>query len=94
MKKFDISNITVTNIDGIYRSSLATDSEAKARARTSLLIVKKAGRTSYDVRGVRYTADNENILFIRSIRKAVNGLVDHFLFTGQVQQLLGGLLPG
>ena len=64
MKKFDISNITVTNIDGIYRSSLATDSEAKARARTSLLIVKKAGRTSYDVKGVRYTADNENILFI------------------------------
>lgn len=64
MKKFDISNLAVTNIDGIYRSALAMDSEAKTTARTSLLIVKKAGRSSYDINGVRYTADKENVLFI------------------------------
>lgn len=64
MKKFDISNLAVTNIDGIYRSTLAIDSKAHTVARTSLIIVKKSGRSTYDIGGKRLVADNENILFI------------------------------
>ena len=64
MKKFDISNLTVTNIEGIYKSKLAMDSSAKTKARSSLVIVKAAGRSTYDVNGKRLVADNENILFI------------------------------
>lgn len=64
MKKFDISNLSVTNIDGIYRSALKIDSKAKAVARTSLIVVKRAGRSTYDIEGKRLVADNENILFI------------------------------
>ena len=64
MKKFDISNLTVTNIDGIYKSSLAIDNTARAVASTSLIIVKQAGRSTYDIKGERLVADNENVLFI------------------------------
>ncbi len=64
MKKFDISNLTVLDIEGIYRSALAMDTEAKAAARSSLLVVKSSGRTSYLSGGVNYTADAEHILFI------------------------------
>ena len=64
MKKFDISNLAVTNIEGIYKSALAINSSAKTKARSSLIIVKKAGRSTYDVNGKRLVADNENILFI------------------------------
>jgi AraC-like DNA-binding protein len=64
MKKFDISNLTVLNIEGIYRSALAIDTEAKAVARSSLLVIKRAGRTSYFSGGEKYTADDEHILFI------------------------------
>ena len=64
MKKFDISNLAVISIDGMYRSALAMDSAAKATARSSLLIIKRSGRSSYTVKDARITADNENILFI------------------------------
>ncbi|MBQ8850103.1 MAG: helix-turn-helix transcriptional regulator [Clostridia bacterium] len=64
MKKFDISNLAVLDIEGIYRSCLATDSEARARARSSLLIVKRTGKTSYVFGSDKYVADEENILFI------------------------------
>lgn len=64
MKKFDISNLEVTNIEGIYRSALSIDSSAKTVARTSLIIVKRSGRSTYDIKGKRFVADNENILFI------------------------------
>lgn len=65
MKKFDISNLTVLNIEGIYLSSLAMDTEAKATARSSLLVIKRSGRTSYLLSGgEKYTADGEHILLI------------------------------
>ena len=64
MKKFDISNLAVTNIESIYRSSLAINSEAKSVSSSSLIIVKRAGRSTYDIGGKRYIADNENIVFI------------------------------
>ena len=63
MKKFDISNLTVLDIVGLYKSCLSMDSEAKAVAGTSMLIVKQSGRTSYTVGGMKMKADNENILF-------------------------------
>ena len=64
MKKFDISNLSVISIDGMYRSTLAMDSSAKAAARSSLLIIKRVGRSSYTVKDAKITVDNENILFI------------------------------
>ena len=63
MKKFDISNLAVLDIDGLYKSCLAMDSEARAVARTSMLIIKQSGRTSYTVKDVKIKADSENILF-------------------------------
>ena len=64
MKKFDISNLTVLSIDGIYKSRLLTDSEARARASSTLLVVKSSGKTSYDIGGKRFFADKDRIMFI------------------------------
>lgn len=64
MKKFDISNLTVLDIEGIYRSCLPTDSQARGKAGSTLLVVKSKGKTSYTVGEKRYMADSENVLFI------------------------------
>jgi len=64
MKKFDISSITVLDIKGIYKSQLPADSETTATAKSSLLVIKSRGESSYDIGDKRYTADNEHILFI------------------------------
>ena len=64
MKKFDISTLTILNINGIYKSCLAMDSEASACASSSLLIIKSSGKTSYVINGQKYIADTDNILFL------------------------------
>ena len=75
MKKFDISNLAVLDIDGLYKSCLAMDSEARAVARTSMLIIKQTGRTSYTVKDAKIKADSENILFFLVVLQFDPGVV-------------------
>ena len=64
MKKFDISNITVSDIYNIYAAQLAEDSEASAVAEHSLLVVKTKGESIYTSGSVKCVADSEHIVFI------------------------------
>ncbi len=64
MKKFDISNLAVLNIEGIYRSCLPTDHSASTVSGSTLLVVKSAGESSYHINGKKYTADRDRILLI------------------------------
>ena len=64
MKKFDISNLTVSNIFNIYSADLAEDSEASAAARHCLLIMKQSGESIYTIGGNKYIVDSDTILFL------------------------------
>lgn len=64
MKKFDISNLVVSKIRGIYGACLAEDSEADARADSCLLIVKQKGESIYHIGKEKYVADKDHIVFI------------------------------
>ena len=64
MKKFDISNIIVTEICDIYSYSLPRDTEGEARCAHSVLLVRKKGACEYTVGKTTYTVDAENALFL------------------------------
>ncbi len=64
MKKFDISNLVISRIVNIYNYTLAQDTEAKAVAEHSLLILKRQGRSSYTVGGEEYTIKSEHVLYL------------------------------
>lgn len=64
MKKFDISNLTVSNICGIYESCLPKGAEASATTENYLLIVKRKGQSVYKFGTHKLVADDEHILFI------------------------------
>jgi len=64
MKNFDISSLIVSKIYGVYDYSLEEETEARAVAAHSLLIVRKNGRSLYSADGKTLCADSENIIFI------------------------------
>ena len=64
MKKFDISNLTVSDIYGIRAACLPQDSEADAVASHCLLIFKQKGESTYTVDGKKFKANPENAVFI------------------------------
>ena len=64
MKKFDISNLIISQICDIYSYTLPRDTEGSAVSQHSVLIIKKKGETEYAVKGQKYAADPQNILFI------------------------------
>lgn len=64
MKKFDVSCLTITDIKGIYKSYLSADSEAAAKAKSSMLLYKKQGKSVYICGEKKHELDGENILFI------------------------------
>lgn len=64
MKNFDISNLIVSKIYDVYEYSLKRETESRAVAKHSLLIIKKGGRSAYTVDGKTLYADSDNIVFI------------------------------
>ena len=64
MKKFDISNIIISQICDVYSYTLPEDTEGSAVAAHSILLIKRKGVSEYKVGGKKYTADSDNILFI------------------------------
>lgn len=64
MKKFDISNLIISQICDVYSYTLPTETEGSAVSTHSVLLVKKKGESEYVSDGKKYTADSENILFI------------------------------
>ena len=64
MKKFDISDLTVSSIKGVYGARLTVDSECVAVAESCLLIIRSSGQSIYNVGSTKYVSDNENILFL------------------------------
>ena len=64
MKKFDISNLIISQICDIYSYTLPTDTEGSAISAHSVLIIKKKGESEYTVSDKKYIADTENIIFI------------------------------
>ncbi len=64
MKKFDISNIIISQIHDVYSYSLPEDEEGTAAASHSVLIIKRAGSSEYKIGAKKYTADANTVLFI------------------------------
>ena len=64
MKKFDISNIIISQICDVYSYTLPEDTEGSAVATHSILLIKRKGSSEYVVGGKKYIADASNILFI------------------------------
>lgn len=64
MKKFDISNLIVTEIFDAYAYTLEEDTCAKAKCEHCALIIKPQGSTEYKVNGRKLTADAEHVVFL------------------------------
>lgn len=64
MKKFDISNLIVTQICDAYSYTLEDDTSASAVCKHCVLLIKRRGTTYYKVKGKRYTADAERVIFL------------------------------
>ena len=64
MKKFDLSKIVVSRIVDVYSYTVPKDACGNAKTSNNVLIIKRAGRTVYTVKGKDFTADTNNILFL------------------------------
>ena len=64
MKKFDISNIIISQINDVYAYTLPEDTEEQATASHSVLLIKKKGISEYTVGAKKYVADKNTVLFI------------------------------
>ena len=64
MKKFDLSKIAIKEIKDVYSYTIPEDACGSAKITSSALIIKRSGRTIYNVGGKNFTADSNNILFI------------------------------
>ena len=66
MKKFDISSIIISKIHDVYAYTLPADTEGTATIDRSVLIIKRKGKTEYEVKGKKYIADPSTVLFLPS----------------------------
>ena len=64
MKKFDLSSIAVKEIKDVYSYTVPKGVEGKSKLDNNALIIKRSGKTVYDVDGKKFTADANNILFM------------------------------
>ena len=64
MKKFDLSSIAVKEIKDVYSYTVPKGVEGKSKLDSNALIIKRSGKTVYDVDGKKFTADANNILFM------------------------------
>ena len=64
MKKFDISNLMISRIVDIYSYTLPDEHEAHGICEHDVLIIKGQGESRYTVKGTRYVADSEHILYL------------------------------
>ena len=64
MKKFDLSKIAIKEIKDVYSYTIPEDAGGSAKIINNALIIKRSGRTVYSVGDKKFTADNNNILFI------------------------------
>ena len=64
MKKYDISNLTVSRIVDIYSYTLPEGHEAKSVCEHDVLIVKHSGESEYAVAGQKLLADGSHLLFL------------------------------
>lgn len=64
MKKFDISNLIITQICDAYSYTLEEETVTKAVCEHCVLILKHCGATQYTVGNKAFTANAEQILFL------------------------------
>lgn len=64
MKKFDVSTLVVTKIYDVYASFLEEETEAEATAEHNVFVIKKGGRSVYEINGKNYLADANHVLFM------------------------------
>ena len=64
MKKFDISNLIVTEICDVYSYTLEEETVASSVCEHCVLILKNSGATSYRISDKTFTADKDRVLFI------------------------------
>ena len=64
MKKFDISNLIISQICDVYSYTLPKDTEGSAITAHSVILIKKKGSSEYVIDGKKYIANKENIIFI------------------------------
>ena len=64
MKKFDISNLTVTRICDVYSYALEEETSSTAVCEHCVLLIKHKGRTEYVTDKKKFTADPEHIIFL------------------------------
>ena len=64
MKKFDISNLMISRISDIYSYTLPEEHEAKGVCDHDVLIIKGRGESQYTVKGTKYLADINHILYM------------------------------
>ena len=64
MKKFEISELMISEIKDIHSFKLKKHSTATAKLDHSSLIIRQSGRSFYNVAKKEYTVDAENLLFL------------------------------
>jgi len=64
MKKFDISNLIITQICDAYSYTLEEETVTKSVCEHCVLIIKRRGATKYTVGSKSFTADAERVLFL------------------------------
>lgn len=64
MKKFDVSDLTVTGIYNVYGNRLPEETFADATSEHFLLVIRRSGESVYTVGGKKYTADAKRAVLI------------------------------
>ncbi len=64
MKKFDISNLIITNICDAYSYTLEEETVTSSKCEHCVLIIKRRGVTKYKIGDNSYIADAERVLFL------------------------------
>ena len=64
MKKFDLSKVAIREIKDVYSYTIPKDVLGKSKIDNNALVIKRSGRTVFNVSGQEFTADTNNILFI------------------------------